>query len=136
MSKTSLGKYKIPSKNFKLYKTSNKRIPTRNKFIVAFASKFRCINRHATWDTTGGDICTSSVTCCTTYNEEPGVAGSTFDRGWGTRLWQDVSGGQENEGWAVGLGEDGKVGVYWDVTVDRSGSGMLDGGWRFVKLWA
>ena len=28
----------------------------------------------------------------------------------------------------VGVGEDGKVGVHADVTVDRNGSGMLDGG--------
>ena len=32
----------------------------------------------------------------------------------------------------MGVGEDGKVGVYEDVTVDRSGSGMLDGGWNFI----
>ena len=84
------------------------------------------------WGTTGGDICTSSVTCCATCKEEPGVGGSTFDGGWGTRWWQDVDGGPENEGWAVGVAEDGKVGVYEDVTVDRSGSGMLDGGWNFI----
>ena len=29
------------------------------------------------------------------------------------------------------VGEDRKVGVHGDVTVDRSGSGMLDGGWNF-----
>ena len=80
MSKTSLGKYKRPSKNSKLYKKSKKRIHTRSNFVVAFASKFRCINPHATWGT-AGDICTSSVTCCTTYKEESGVAGSTFDGG-------------------------------------------------------
>ena len=73
-------------------------------------------------------ICTSSVTCCTTCKEESGVAGSTFDEGWGVGWWQDVDGGAENEGWAVGAGEDGKVRVYGDVTVDRGGSGMLDGG--------
>ena len=110
------------------------------------------------WGTTGCDICTSSVTCHATCKEEPGVAGSTFDGGWGTRWWQDIDGGAENEGWAVGVGEDGKVGVYGDVTVDRSESGMVDGGWnlrwdnlrwfemtveyqllkmqRLVKLWA
>ena len=32
----------------------------------------------------------------------------------------------------MGVGEDGKVGVYEDVTVDRSGSGMLDGGRNFI----
>ena len=29
----------------------------------------------------------------------------------------------------MGVGEDGKVGVHGDVAVDRSGCGMLDGGW-------
>ena len=29
------------------------------------------------------------------------------------------------------VGEDGKVGVHGNVTVDRSGSGVLDGGWNF-----
>ena len=29
------------------------------------------------------------------------------------------------------VGEDRKVGVHGDVTVDKSGSGMLDGGWNF-----
>ena len=48
MSKISLGKYKRPSKNSKLYKKTKKRIPTRNNFVVAFASKFKCINPHAT----------------------------------------------------------------------------------------
>ena len=114
-----------------MYKKSKKRIPTRNNFIVVFASKFRCINSHATWGTTGSDICTSSVTCCATCKEEH-VAGSTFDGGWGTRWWQDVDGGAENDGWAVGVGEDAKVVVYGDVTVDRSGSWMLDGGGNFI----
>ena len=77
-------------------------------------------------------FCSSSVTCCATCKEEPGVAGSTFDGGLGTRWWQDVDGVAENEGWAVGVVEDRKVGVYGDVTVDRSGSGMLDGGWNFI----
>ena len=94
MSKASLGKYK--SKNSKLYKKSMKRIPTRNNFVVVFASKFRCINPHATWGTAEGDICTSSVTCCLIC-KEAGVAGSTFDGGWDMRWWQDVDGGAENK---------------------------------------
>ena len=89
------------------------------------------MNPHAKWGTTGGDICISSVTCCATYKEEPGVAGSTFDGWWGTRWWWDVDGGAENEEGAVCVGDDGKVGVNGDVTVDRSGSEMLDGGWIF-----
>ena len=55
------------------------------------------------WGTTGGDICTSSVTCCITCKEQPGVAGSTFDGGWGTRWCQNVDGGAKNEGWAVSV---------------------------------
>ena len=62
-------------------KKSKRRIPTRNNFVVVFASKFRCINPHATWGTAGGDTCTSSVTSCATCKEESGVAGSTFDGG-------------------------------------------------------
>ena len=130
MSKISLGKYKRPSKNSKLYKKTKKRIPTRNNFVVVFASKFKCINPHATWGTAGDYICTFSVTCCATCKEESGVAGSTFDGAWGTRGWQDVDGGAENKKWVVGEEEDGKVGVHWDVTLDRSGSRMLDGGWN------
>ena len=80
MSKTSPGKYKRPSKNSKLYKKTEKRIHTRSNFVVIFASKFRCINPHATCGT-AGDICTFSVTCCATCKEESGVAGSTFDGG-------------------------------------------------------
>ena len=68
--------------------------------------------------------------CCATYKEEPGVAVSTFNGGWGTRWWRDVSGWSENEGLPVGLGEDGNVGVH-DVTGDRNESRMLDGGWNF-----
>ena len=49
MSKASLGKYKKPSTDSKLYKKSKKIIPTRNNFIVVFASKFRGINPHVTW---------------------------------------------------------------------------------------
>ena len=66
-----------------------------------------------------------------TYKEKPGVAGSTFDGGWGTRWWQDVDRGTENKKWAVGVGEDGKVGVYGGVTVDASGIWMLEGSWNF-----
>ena len=73
----------------------------------------------------------SSITCCATYKEKPGVADSTFDGVWGTWWWQDIDGGAENEEWVVRVGEDGKVGVHGDVTVDRSGSEMLDGGWNF-----
>ena len=80
MSKSSLGKYKRPSKNSKLHRKSEKRIHTRSNFVAVFASKFICINPHATWSK-AGDICTSSVTCCATCKEESGVAGSTFDGG-------------------------------------------------------
>ena len=45
-------------------------------------------------------------------------------------VWQAVIFALFQE-WAVGVGEDGKVGVYGDVTVGRSGSGMLDGSWNF-----
>ena len=48
------------------------------------------------------------------------------------RWWQDVYGGAENDGWAVSVGEDGKIAVYGDVTVDRSGNWMLDRGWNFI----
>ena len=84
------------------------------------------------WGTATGDICTSSVTCCGTCKEKSGVAGSTCDRGWGTRWWQDVDERAENKEWVVGVGEDWKVEVHGDVTVDRSRSGMLDGGWNFI----
>ena len=80
MSKTSLGKYKRPSQNSKLYKKGKKRIHIRSNFVAVFAIKFRCINPHATWGTAGG-ICTSSVTCCTACKEESRVAGSTFNGG-------------------------------------------------------
>ena len=49
------------------------------------------------WGTTG-DICTSSVTCCTTCKEEPGVAGISLNGGWGMRRWQDIDGGAEDDG--------------------------------------
>ena len=107
------------------------RIPTKNHFVVVFTSKFRFSNPHAAWVTIGGDICISSVTNCATCKEEAGVAGSTFDVGWGTRWSQDVDRGAENEEWAVGVRKDGKIGVYGDLTVDISGSGMLDDGWNF-----
>ena len=48
-----------------------------------------------------------------------------------TRWWQDIDGRAENEEWVVLVRGDRKVGVHGDVTVDRSGSGMLDGGWNF-----
>ena len=44
---------------------------------------------------------------------------------------QDVDGDAEDKEGVVGVGEDGQVGVHRDVTVDRSGSGMLDGGRKF-----
>ena len=39
---------------------------------------------------------------------------------WTSRKW----------GVSCGIGENGKVGGHGDVTVDRSGSGILDGGWN------
>ena len=33
--------------------------------------------------------------------------------------------------WVVGVEQGGKVEVHGDVTVDRSGREMLDGGWNF-----
>ena len=101
MLKASLGRFKKQSTNSKLHKKSKKRISTRNNFVVVFASKFRCINPRVTLGTTGGDTCTSLVTCCATYKEELEFAGSTFDGGWGTRWWRDVDGEAENEEWAV-----------------------------------
>ena len=44
MLKSFLEKYKKPSTNSKLYKKSQKRMPTRSNFVAVFASKFRCIN--------------------------------------------------------------------------------------------
>ena len=35
--------------------------------------------------------------CCVTCKEKPEVAGSTFDRLWGTGWWWDVYGVTENE---------------------------------------
>ena len=32
----------------------------------------------------------------------------------------------------MGVGKDGKSGVHGDVTVDRSGSGIVDGGWNCI----
>ena len=51
----------------------------------------------------GGDICIFSVRRCTTYKDEPGVVGGTFDGGWSTRWWQNMGGWAENDGWAVGV---------------------------------
>ena len=48
-------------------------MPTKNDFVVVLASKFRGTKRHATSGTTGGDVCISSVMCCATYKEGPGV---------------------------------------------------------------
>ena len=127
MSKTSRGKYKRPSKNSKLNRKSKKRIHTRSNFAFSLATKFKCINPHATWGT-AGDICTSSVTSRATCIEESRVSGSTFDGGWDTRWWEDVDGGAENKEWVAGVGEYGKVGVHGDVTVDRSWSGMVESG--------
>ena len=55
--------------------------------------------------------------CFAIYKEEPEVV-----------CEGDVGGGMKNEGWAVGVEEDGNVVVHGDVTGERSGSGMLAGG--------
>ena len=104
-----------------------KKTNSRNNFIAIFASKSGGINPPATWGTTEGDVCISSFMCCATYKEEPGVVGSTFDGGWGTRWWWDV----ENGEWAVSVGEDGNVVVHGDVAGDIGGSEMLNGGSKF-----
>ena len=134
-----------------MYKKSKKIKPTRNTFIVVFASKFRSINSHGTWGNTGGDICISSAMCSTTYKKELRFAGKAFDEGWVSGWWRAVARAAENEGWTESVGEDEKVGVHEDITVDTSGNGMLDGVWNFswddcgvsnekiqklVKLWA
>ena len=36
----------------------------------------------------------------------------------------------------MGVGQDGKVGVYGGVTVDTSGIGMLVGSWNLVGMTA
>ena len=61
-----------------MYQKVTKKILGKNNFIVVFTNKFRVFNPHATWGTTGGDVCISSVMCCATCKEEPGVAGSTL----------------------------------------------------------
>ena len=85
---------------------------------------------------------------CAIYKEGLRVAGSAFDRGWGTSRLRDIDGRVEDEGWAVGVREDGHEG---EVTGDRSGT--LNYGCNFnwnecevanekdrvgelVKLWA
>ena len=72
---------------------------------MAFGSKFRGIKSHAMWDTTRSGVYISSVMCRATYKEKPGVAGSTFDGGWG--MWV--------EGWNVDVGENGDLEVHGDV---------------------
>ena len=118
MSKTFLGKQKKPNTNSKLYKKSKKRIPARNNFVVVFANKLDVLT-HMPREVR------QEVIIAFLHLELQVV-----DGGWGTRWWRDIDGGAENEEWAVFV-EDGKVGVHGDVTVDRSGSGMLDGGWNF-----
>ena len=76
-----------------------------NDFVVAFASKFRSIKSHAMWDTTRSGTCISSVVCCATYKEKPGVAAGTFDGGWGMCV----------EGWNVGVGENWDLEANGDV---------------------
>ena len=83
------------------------------------------------WGNTGGDICISSAMCSTTYKKELWFAGKAFDEGWVSGWWRAVGGAAENEGWTESVGEDGKVGVHEDITVDTSGNGMLDGVWNF-----
>ena len=78
-----------------------------------------------------------SVPCCATCKEKPGVAGSTFDGGWGTKWWRDVSGGVENEEWAVGVEQDDcRVSDEEDSEVGEVKSlvGLLDGIWSEVVL--
>ena len=136
MSKTSPGKYKKASTNSKLHKGRKKRIPTIKNFVVVFASNIRFTNPRAKWSTTGGDICIYSVTSSATSKEEPRVAGSTFDGWWGGRWLWDIAGGAENEKWALDIEEDGKIWAHGDVTVDRSESGVLNGGWILVEMTA
>ena len=45
----------------------------KNDFVVVLASNLRGINWYATSVTTGGDVFISSVMCCATYKEGPGV---------------------------------------------------------------
>ena len=68
--------------------------------------------------------------CCVTCKEKPEVAGSTFDRLWGTGWWWDVYGVTENEEWTVDIGEDENVEAYGDVIGDTSESGGRDCGWN------
>ena len=65
MSKTSPGNCKCQVKVKSGIKKNKKRIPTRNNFIVVFASTFRGINSNVTWGNTGGDTCISSAMCYT-----------------------------------------------------------------------
>lgn len=119
-----LGKYKTTSKYSNCIKKVTKN--SKNNFVFVLVSKFRGISPYATWDTTGGSACTFSVMCCD-YKEGTRVAGNTLNGGWGMKWWRDVD-GVEGEGWAVGVGEDGNVGLHKDVTGDRSG--RLDCGWN------
>ena len=43
---------------------------------------------------------------------------------WGAE--NDLDAGRENEGWAVGVRDDGNVWVHGDDTGDRSGGEILD----------
>ena len=72
MSKNQEDKKK-PSMYSKSYKKDNKIMAIKNDFVVVLASNFRGINWHATSVTTGGDVFISSVMCCATYKEGPGV---------------------------------------------------------------
>ena len=86
-----------------MYEKTKKRTPTLNNFVIVFPSKFRGINSHATWGTAEGDVCISSVTCCASYKEDPGVAGSASDVGWGARWWRGVGGRAEHKRWAASV---------------------------------
>ena len=48
---------------------------------------------------------------------------------WGAE--NDLDAGTENEGWAVGVRDDGNVWVHGDDTGDRIGGEILDCSWNF-----
>ena len=84
-----------------MYKKCKQGITTINNLVVVFTSRFRSINPHVTWCTTGGDVCIFSGMFCATYKGEPEVAGNTLNERWSTKWWKDVGGRAENEKWAV-----------------------------------
>ena len=105
MSKKPVQKYKKPSTNSKLYKKRHSKYLQETILLLYLPANSEVLTHMQ-------EVMSAFLQLCVVQHIKKNLKLQVilFDGWWGTRWWHDVDKEAENEWWAVGVEEEGKLG--------------------------